>query len=1450
MDVVGALAEINPYTKAVKELVVASCKMFQDQQHLDEDIRALLAVMKHVFELVSLSKDLSHDYQRKIASQLVQQTTECGYFIQAYGNNKQFLTRMFSNPSRSASDEVARFSANFSRLREAFQEQAVVQVELAVFRVASTVQDIAHNIDLLDMRYGKGASFVPEKGCLPGTRTRLLAEITRSLIRTTDPQSQGASLLWLKGASGSGKSTLAHTIAKMFHDGKRLGSSFIFDRSDENIRVPEALFCTISQDLAALIPEWKQALSNIIRDDRALRSTKSVRIQFEKLILEPAKHIEFFGPILIVIDALDECIGDFESRRELHVILSSRLHELPSSFHIFMTSRPDNEIEQAFHASPQVSCLEVGGVLADPTEDIVAFYKQRLVDDHPDLAARLDAIPDKHNWLRPLIEKSQGLFQWAITACRFILEPQLLEERVARFGVLQKQRISNVAKTVGSTYDPSKHNPSPLHELYTQILNAIFASADREHLLTIFPTLLGRVLAVYTPLPVDALDALRDLNEDHGLLKSVVELLGSLLTGVSAGSQDPVRVFHTSFRDFLVDKECSGVFYIDPFSQHVALASACLRVLNSELKFNIVDLPTSYASTNLLNAKELMRGRVSAQLLYASEFWSNHLAEATGEAGIMLIELVQEFLNTNFLFWLELLGLTQKIYWAGSAIRTMVKWASECQSETLVNFGTDAERFISNFAEVIGRNPAHLYISILPFAPESSLVSQQYLPLFTNTICARSGKQQVWSEIIRTFPKRKESGDQCIYSMTFSPDGTLLITAAEKSICMWDLESGQLFNTFSIDFRFPRVAVSPDGKLLAATKSWNSVVIRGLSLGDIIQDGTEVSNRPIICLQFSADSRILWIGSDEGYVCTWEMATNRVTDPMQLWDSVPQSQYWGCMKISRDTKYLAFAPSGHSISIFDRLADRMEWANRHEIDIFSDDDDEFNFSPDGRSLASGHRSGFVYVWDVESATRKDWESPSTKHESRVRRMSFSPNVADPVIVSSSDRSVRLWDGVSGSPVGKPVQGQNAILSVLFSPDGRFLATGAWDGTICLLDRQAVEHPIAKEQADKAFLTRIVLSPDEKCLFASSADCSIHRFALEDRQIRSTGSPMRGHTGLIVALAISPNGKLLASGSADNTICIWDIQAEESLGGRVVLHGHTAVVREMVFDHHGEHLVSCSDDSTIRVWNTVNCASVELRGHNFGVYSVQFYNNDGLIMSGSRDKTIRIWNAESGQSIGDPLTLHDTYVFRIALSSSEELVASSSIDGVICIWDLQSRGSARRTYLRHGTSLVRSLVFTSDELHLLSAAEDHTIRLWNLSAERPQQGGRPWEGHSGEVRDAFFLNNQSQIISSAHDGIIRIWDVDESSTNPNSPADLQTSFPRIDYNGWVHSDEEEPKLLFWLPPHYRSTFVWGRCRSLVNAEPLQLDFSRFVHGERWAECWTGPVSASSRPDASS
>ncbi|KZS87696.1 WD40 repeat-like protein [Sistotremastrum niveocremeum HHB9708] len=1436
--------QAHPYTSAAWAVISAGFKVLQAQQQRDAALSDLVDVMDDVCALVSASA--SREFHttnplRKIAAKLLHQATECGYFVQWYAKDKGLLERTVQNLSGSADPDIQRFIQSFERLRKAFQEHETAEIDLVVLRMVESLKDLKTTLNVNDMPYVDSACYDSDKACMSDTRTDIVREITAWVLRpipSEDEHSSSpsaieqlsssssavkrstASVLWLSGVAGSGKSAIAHTVAANLAAIGRLGSAFFFDEARANEQNAAALFSHISRDLAEAIPQWKKALDPIIQNTR-IRRTSSVKDQFEHLILHPARECKFIGPILIVIDALDECGDDRVARNALFGILRERLHELPLNFRVVLTSRPENEIATIF-TNPTSDVKKIA--LPGATERDLAIYYRSQLGDQP----VLDGQRPDGAWIRLLVEKSEGLFQWAFTACEFMLEPGW--ETPERF-----ETLLLTAELEG------------IDNLYRAILRSRFGSDVNDIRLPRFHAVLGRALCVRTPLPVSDLIALRAPSEKPETTDTILKWMGSVLTGVSPGSQGRVQAFHTSFRDFLFDKHRSGIFFIDPPTHHLSLAKACLTVLNKELRFNICELETSYMARHP-NADvfgDRIRQHISGPLLYASEFWSHHVAEVTGEADPTLIELVQEFIDMKFLFWLELLGLTQKIYWAGGAMRTLVNWASSYHIDSLVHFGTDAERFISNFAEVIARSPPHLYISVLPFAPESSVVSQQYLSLFGNTIGAQSGKQQVWSEVVRTFASRTESGAQCIRSMAFSPDGTLLITAAEKSICIWDPESGQLLNSFPIDLIGPKVVVSPDGKFLAATTSWNSVVVQGLPLGDVLKNAKSSFYRDIICLQFSPDSKILWIGLNDGCLCTWELETERLTDPIELWDSVPETQYRGVMTISRDTRHLAFAPDGHSISIFDRREDSMEWVNRREIEI--NDVLALDFSPDGRSLVSGHLLGSVHVWDVESATRKDTGSSSAKHSSGVTTVSFSPNVADPVIVSCANWDVRLSDGASGSSVRKTVKGQNILYSVLFSPDGRFIITGAWDGTISLLDRQAVEQPMAEEQADRAFLSRIALSRDEKSLCASSADCSIHRFTVEDgAQIRSTGSPMRGHISTISALAISPDGKLLASGSADNTVRIWGLEPEDPLHEPRILDGHTNWVREVAFDHQGEHLVSCSDDYTIRVWDTANWTSAELRGHDLAVFTAQFYNNKNCIISGSGDETIRIWNVNSGQSIGNPLRLHNSSLWRIALSPSEELVASSFVDGTILVWDLESRGAARCQYMRHGIQFVESLLFTFNEQHLLSASDDHAVRLWDLSAEEPKQEGRPWEGHSAALNDAFFLNIQSQLISSADDGVIRIWEANESSTNPHSPAELQTSFPRIDRDGWVHSDEEEPKLLFWLPPHYRSSFVWGRCQSLVGSEPLQLDFSRFVHGDQWAECWT----ASSSPDTSS
>ena len=153
------------------------------------------------------------------------------------------------------------------------------------------------------MPYAFGARFEREKGCLLGTRESLLREIYDIL---NNPEEDAPRVCLLTGVAGSGKSAVAHSIARLYDGQKRLGSSYCFASTDVANRNPKNLFSTIARDLSDHDPQYKPALWEVVKDDRALRTSQSPMEQVEGLIIEPSKHLHTIGPLVIVIDALDE----------------------------------------------------------------------------------------------------------------------------------------------------------------------------------------------------------------------------------------------------------------------------------------------------------------------------------------------------------------------------------------------------------------------------------------------------------------------------------------------------------------------------------------------------------------------------------------------------------------------------------------------------------------------------------------------------------------------------------------------------------------------------------------------------------------------------------------------------------------------------------------------------------------------------------------------------------------------------------------------------------------------------------------------------------------------------------------------------------------------------------------------------------------------------------------
>jgi hypothetical protein len=509
----------------------------------------------------------------------------------------------------------------------------------------------AEEIDLNDMLYAERAGFDPEKVCLPGTRDEVINQINGWV--NSPNGADVARIFYLSGVAGSGKSTIAHTIAQLYNQLGRLGSSFCFDRGDQTKGSSSNIFSTIARDLADLDPQRKRALWLAVKDKRSLRVTPAPRVQFEKFILLPAMDMQTIGPVIVVIDALDEC-GDEESRKVILSILADAVRHLPSNFRILITARPEPDIEKALALKDHIFCKRMDTIDAKSTSNDISLYIQDQLSDIQGLERKW---PGK-SWCLPLVEKSEGLFQWAFTACRFI-------KGDGKSGLDPTKQLDILLSPVSSM-----STLGTLDQLYLDILTRTFPW-DNVTFIEHFQLIMGRVLATREPLSILSLGELH--HEDDFLdVGIIINPLGSLLSG--AFQQDvPVRALHTSFRDFLTDKDRSQAFFVDISLHHGRVTLACMRVMKAELRFNICNLMTSHIHNHdVPDLPERVKKAIPSHLSYSCHFWADHLQETAYEYEVF--EALQYFMNNQFLYWLEVLSLIKQVNIASRVLSSMVMW--------------------------------------------------------------------------------------------------------------------------------------------------------------------------------------------------------------------------------------------------------------------------------------------------------------------------------------------------------------------------------------------------------------------------------------------------------------------------------------------------------------------------------------------------------------------------------------------------------------------------------------------------------------------------------------------------------------------------------------------------------------------------------------------------------
>ncbi|KAL0569056.1 hypothetical protein V5O48_012914 [Marasmius crinis-equi] len=411
-------------------------------------------------------------------------------------------------------------------------------------------------------------------GCLEGTREMTLKFIHEWSVA----EGQSFPICWLSGAAGTGKTAIAMTVAESYEN-EGLVSSFFFFRSDPKRNNPSALMLTIAYGLTVTNSLLRNVIEREIANNPEILEAK-LEDQFRELVLKPSATMHQLrsreinppaskDPNLVIIDGLDEC-GDEETQlRVLHIILSSYQQIPRSPLKFLVCSRPESWIREAFDAEPlhDITQRVILDETFEPSKDIERYYVHEFTNirNNPKYA-RLhfpDPWPSTADfwWL---LKRTDRQFVYAATVAKFV--------RLPYSNPIDQLRII-------LTYSPeSESSKSSLHELDCLYHIVLSVNPNHEKLIPILAAIF--ILPPFGRASPDFIEVLLGLST--GEVNLTLRAMHSVLD-IGDGDKD-IRVFHTSFSDFIADRSRSGQFHVDKQTQRHFLARQWIQALIRHVK--------------------------------------------------------------------------------------------------------------------------------------------------------------------------------------------------------------------------------------------------------------------------------------------------------------------------------------------------------------------------------------------------------------------------------------------------------------------------------------------------------------------------------------------------------------------------------------------------------------------------------------------------------------------------------------------------------------------------------------------------------------------------------------------------------------------------------------------------------------------------------------------------
>ncbi|MDE0088840.1 MAG: WD40 repeat domain-containing protein [Candidatus Poribacteria bacterium] len=357
-----------------------------------------------------------------------------------------------------------------------------------------------------------------------------------------------------------------------------------------------------------------------------------------------------------------------------------------------------------------------------------------------------------------------------------------------------------------------------------------------------------------------------------------------------------------------------------------------------------------------------------------------------------------------------------------------------------------------------------------------------------------------------------------INALTFAPVGTpryggcLASGSADGTIRFWNPENGAELTIFTTGHTewIKAIAFSENGTTLASAAFNGTVDVWSLKTRQELMNFTAAQSNNTQTVVLSPNAKFFACRGSGGWIVFNPVGFglhgggdgDGGMKNLQLWDIMTGEKLpFPLQDVFNWPSAAVFSPNSNMFAISSRQEIRA-WHLNTGIELFQlnakhpSSNDELMFSPDGKKLAFTGRLGNLQIWDI--STQRDITPPNIK---RTSTLAFSPDSSvlatvsnegiylwkldieleeAPILIAGNlggfknelvfsldgailvgsgmhmlGNPIKLWDVETGNSLGILSGHTEPIETLVFSHDGKILASGSNDGTVLLWDWEKI-----------------------------------------------------------------------------------------------------------------------------------------------------------------------------------------------------------------------------------------------------------------------------------------------------------------------------------------------------------------------------------------------------------